>query len=291
MSGRRVDSQGVGLAVHERGDPEAPVVVLVHGYPDTHRVWDEVAELLEQRYRVIAYDVRGAGGSDAPDGTAGYRMERLAEDLGAVLDATSPDRPAHLVGHDWGAVASWEAVQDPRLEGRIASFTAVSGPCLDHLGDSLRRPPRGGRGAVARAEQAARSWYVLLFQLPWLPELLWRGSARGFGAMLRRREGVAPRDGHPAQTLERDAVNGIALYRANVPRRLLRPRPRPISVPVQVVAPAHDRFLSEDVYAETERRLPGLRLRRIDAGHWVQRTHPDKLAGVVGELVDEVETS
>lgn len=132
------------LAVREWGDGDThrPTVVLVHGYPDTSAVWLAVAERLAARYHVVAYDVRGAGASAAPSGTEAYRLERLVEDLAAVIDATTaaaPDRPVHLVGHDWGSIQGWEAVTTEPLAGRIASFTSISGPWLANVSYGLRK--------------------------------------------------------------------------------------------------------------------------------------------------------
>src|SRR5437899_2480802 len=121
---RRVRStDGVDLAVFETGHPHNPTIVAVHGYPDNHHVWDGVVELLAQRYHVVAYDVRGAGESDQPSGRAAYRQQRLTDDFVSVLDAVSPDEPVHLLAHDWGSIQSWPTLADPRVEGRVTSFT------------------------------------------------------------------------------------------------------------------------------------------------------------------------
>lgn len=114
------------------GNPEATPIVLVHGYPpDNHSVWDKVTATLSQEYLVIRYDVRGAGRSDKPARTWDYRLSLLAKDLQAVVNAIiPPDRPFHLVAHDWGgSIQSWESVTDPPdLQQRIRSYTSISGP-------------------------------------------------------------------------------------------------------------------------------------------------------------------
>src|SRR3954447_14444543 len=111
-------ADGVRIAVHESGRPDGPVLVAVHGYPDNHHVWDGVATELADDVRFVAYDVRGAGDSDKPSGRAAYRMERLRDDLAAVLDLVSPDAPVHLLGHDWGSIQLWDPVSEPRFAGR-----------------------------------------------------------------------------------------------------------------------------------------------------------------------------
>ena len=108
-----VVGDGVELAVHEVGDPTAPPVVLVHGYPDTHLLWTRLARHLSHELRVIAYDTRGQGLSPTRAPDPAFALPRLAADLMAVLDDASPDRPVHVVGHDWGSVQAWEAVCEP----------------------------------------------------------------------------------------------------------------------------------------------------------------------------------
>ncbi|HEX6341351.1 SDR family oxidoreductase [Umezawaea sp.] len=267
-------SGGVRLAVQEHGDPAAPTVVLVHGYPDTHAVWDDVVPLLAEDFHVVTYDVRGAGDSDRPRERDAYALEFLKRDLFAVLDAVSPDRPVHLVGHDWGSVQSWEAVTEPGA--RIASFTSISGPCLDHLGTWLRRPGR------EQLRQLLHSWYVFAFQLPVLAPLLWRlGLGRRWGSLLRRLEGVRQ---SPAPTLTGDAVRGIALYRANVLPRLRAPRDRRTDVPVQVVQPLHDRYVDTRPLP-LERWVTTLRRTVLASGHWAPLTHAPAVARLVTEFI------
>src|SRR5688500_17423818 len=99
MRDQRVTSGRIELAVRVRGEGNRPTVVLVHGYPDTGAMWDEVAERLAERFRVVAYDVRGAGASTEPDDPDDYGMDALLGDLAAVLDGVGADGPVHLVGH------------------------------------------------------------------------------------------------------------------------------------------------------------------------------------------------
>ena len=148
-------------------------MILVHGFPDTSATWEPVARLLSTRFHVVAYDVRGAGGSDAPKRRADYALALLVEDMAAVIDAVSPDEPIHLVAHDWGSIQGWEAVTSDLLTGRIASYTSISGPPLDHAALWARRHRAGNGADVARAlRQALRSWYIAFFHFPYLPEIV-----------------------------------------------------------------------------------------------------------------------
>jgi pimeloyl-ACP methyl ester carboxylesterase len=263
---------GLRLAVFTDGEPTAPPVLLVHGYPDTHRVWDEVAASLATDHHVIRYDVRGAGASGRPAHLAGYRLARLADDLFAVLNAVSPDRPVDVAGHDWGSIQSWEAATDPRAATRIASYTTISGPCLDHAGfwfrDRVTRP--SPRRLLQFLVQSVHSWYVWLFQVPVIPPLTWRfWLARAWPDLLRRVEGVTPRDGHPADTLADDAVAGINLYRANILPRLAGPRERTAQVPVQLITVTGDHFVSPALAgSDLDRWVPDLTRQAVQGTHW-----------------------
>jgi len=297
MAEHRVASGDVELAVVEAGDPARPAVLLLHGYPDTKEVWAGVVARLEPRYHVIAYDTRGAGRSSAPAPgggarAAGYALERLVDDALAVLDAVCPGKAVHLVGHDWGSIAGWELAISPLSSGRLASFTSVSGPCLDHFGhwvrDGLRRPTPARLAALAG--QARRSWYVVALGLPGAAPLAWRTVGRHWPRWMARAEGVPEGDGHPAPTVALDGERGAGLYRANVRRHLRAPRPDPVArVPVQLVVATRDRYISPAVFDGVERWAPGLRRRQLDTSHWVPRTHPEVLAGWIAEFVDDVD--
>ena len=286
---RRVSSGALTLAVreHSPAGPGRPTVVLVHGYPDQQDTWDAlVSRLPLEHWHVVTYDVRGAGASDVPRRTDGYRTERLVDDLVAVLDAVLPDgERAHLVGHDWGSTQLWDAVAiedtDPRLRGRIASFTSISGPSLDHVAWLTHRA-EGRRVALLR--QLLHSWYIGYFCLPLLPALAWRFLDRPLGRAGEAREGL-PR-GHWGPTLGRNAEHGLGLYRANVFRRTGRRAVLHTDVPVLVIHQERDHYLTDVFLQDLDRACTDLRVERIDAGHWGIVTHADEVAALVRQHVE-----
>ncbi len=106
---RFVDSSGgVQIAVYEEGNPDGPTIVLVHGWPDSHVLWDGVAPLLADRFRIVRYDNRGAGRSSVPKPFSAYTMSCFADDFAAVIGAIAPGEPVHVLAHDWGSAAMWE---------------------------------------------------------------------------------------------------------------------------------------------------------------------------------------
>lgn len=290
---RTVTSGGVPLAVFERGDPASPVILLVHGYPDTHRVWDRVCDTLSADYLVVRYDVRGAGLSGVPEELRSYRLEQLADDLFAVMDSVSPDRPVHLAAHDWGSIQAWQAVTDARADGRIASYTTLSGPCLDHVAYWIRHrlAHPTPRHLAQLVNQQVRSWYIGVFHVPLLAPAVWRlGLARNWEGVLRRAEGVTSWPGHPQPTLADDAVRGISLYRTNMRRRMRHPERRFAQVPVQLITLTKDRFVSPALSEDLDQWVPRLWRRSIPAGHWSALTEKGTtVARMIREFAERVD--
>lgn len=288
ITGRRLDTvDGLQLNVQERGQPEAPTVLALHGYPDDHTVWDGVADVLAERYHVVTYDVRGAGTSGAPANRDGYRVDLLADDLRRVADAVSPGVAVHLLAHDWGSVQTWHAVTDPAYRDRFASFTSISGPCLDHIGHWARGKLRGGPKALAQlAKQMLLSGYIGFFQLPKLPELAWRsGLMNRFIGLLESLDRSSA--GNRTSPAISDGVNGLSLYRANS-GALTNPGRRSTDVPVQILVPTGDPFVSPSLQTEVGRWVAELRVRRLPGGHWLPRSRPDLIARRTAEFVDDV---
>lgn len=292
---------GTRLAVYTYANPGAPVLVCVHGYPDNASLWSSVAEQLSEDFEVITYDVRGSGESDHPDNTSAYALDRLQEDFEAVLDLVAPppppdapsdpaptdlasaDRPiqptnsasggraVHVLAHDWGSIQAWQPVTAPELQSRIASFTSISGPSLDHAGYFIRRWDR------AAIKQLLHSWYIFYFHLPWLPETAWR---QGWAQRVFNR--IERQDDNDHRSIA-DHVNGMKLYRANVRRHLLNPEERRTDIPVLAVSPEDDPFVTTALQTEIARWAPNLTVKVVRGGHWLPRKNP----GLVAELVRE----
>jgi NAD(P)-dependent dehydrogenase (short-subunit alcohol dehydrogenase family)/pimeloyl-ACP methyl ester carboxylesterase len=281
---RRVNSpDGLQLAVFEQGDPSAPTVVCIHGYPDNAAVWIPVAEQLAERFHVVRYDVRGAGESDKPSSRDAYLLDTLQDDFTAVIDAVSPDSAVHLLAHDWGSIQGWHFVTSEKLAGRIGSFTSISGPSLDHVGRWLRGNFTHRPAAVLR--QLAHSGYLGLFQLPAIPEAACRSG------LLDR---VLARSGRNRDSRRQvaDLTNGLNLYRANLRNRRGGPAAdRRTDIPVQVIAPTQDSFVTPPLQLESPRpyatQLYG---RTVVGGHWVLVSRPDVIARAAADLIDQVET-
>jgi pimeloyl-ACP methyl ester carboxylesterase len=293
-------SDGVTLAVHActEIDHQRPTVLAVHGYPDNHHVWDGVAAHLIERdtvrhngkYSFVAYDVRGAGESAAPARRSGYRFDQLMSDLNAVIDSLGVDQ-VHLLAHDWGSIQGWAAVTNNTVMTKVGSFTSISGPHLNYAGRFLRSA-RTPRGVFDVARQLMASGYIWFFLCPGLPEVVFRS---GVGVKVVEAFERIGRSSTRTQNLAvarstADYVNGLNLYRANMPTPFLAPGAQlpQTAVPVQVLVPRKDIFVTPALQPFTGSIPVGGRVVPIEGGHWVVASRPDVIARLTSEWIDRV---
>ena len=294
---------GLRLAVYEAGptDPDAargpndpPVVVMVHGYPEQHAVWDLVAADLATGHRVVAYDVRGAGGSQLPFDIRGWRMERLLDDLALVIDTAldsegeQTDGAVHLVGHDWGSIQGWSFVLHPDHHRRVASFTSMCGPALVHVDRRVRRWfAEGASGWAAAARQAVSSAYIAFFQTPVAP-WAWRRVLGPRWPQMVRREPVICDERWPAPTVGQDASDGVWLYRAH--RRAMLPPFRSdrlppamptTPVPVRLLVATDDPNITTGLVDGLDELAEDCVRIETDGGHWLPRSRPQVVIDAV----------
>lgn len=270
----RIEANGVGLEVQDEGD--GPAALLLHGWPDSHRLWrDQVGALTSAGFRTIAPDLRGFGTSDRPTEVEAYSLLTIAGDVLAVLNELGVTR-AHVVGHDWGAAVAW----------MIATFTPDR---VDHLAVLSVGHPRALRDAGL--EQREKSWYMLLFQFDgvaerWLADDDWAN----FRAWSR----------HPdADDVIADLARPGALtaslnwYRANLPPETLIEPPLelpPVAAPTMGVWSSDDIALTEHQMRSSVAQTTGpWRYERIEgAGHWMMLDDP---ASVSRLLLDFLPTT
>jgi pimeloyl-ACP methyl ester carboxylesterase len=286
-----VQGDGVQLAAYRWGNPNGPTLLLVHGYPDNHEIWLPLVRELADDYQIIAYDVRGFGASDIPRKRLDYHLAKLANDLEAVIKALSPDQPVHLVAHDWGSIQAWEAVTEPRIQPLLASYTSISGPCLDHVGHWMRDKlkQKTPRALLQVLGQLLSSWYIALFHTPLLPELTWRlGLDRAWPQLLHKIEGL--RNVPISSSQRSDGVHGVKLYRANFIRSLFQPRLRHTQVSVQLIVPTRDRFVRPQLFDQLQHWAPTLQRREVNAGHWQLLAEPQQLAVWLREFTAQVQS-
>ncbi|MEZ0362563.1 SDR family oxidoreductase [Mycobacterium sp. pUA109] len=291
---RIVRNGDVEIAVYEQGNPDGPTVVLLHGWPDSHHMWDAVVPLLTDRFHVVTVDNRGHGLSTNPRSYRDFALDALASDYLAVIDAVSPEAPVHVLAHDWGSVAMWEAVCNTDAQHRIASFTSVSGPNVAHLvmwaRNRLRRPtPKNLALVLAQLGSLSYMFYLMLPVLPKATLRLFATEER-WRKQLSRAEGAAVDQISLGPTFNRDIGNGLRIYRASVLSLFsrLKGEQRFTRVPVQVIVGTRDPAVRQACYDDELNWAPAVWRRVVKGGHWLAFSHPELLATATTELIDAV---
>ncbi|WP_115862641.1 alpha/beta fold hydrolase [Halorussus litoreus] len=273
------------------GDPDDPLVVLLHGFPEFWYSWRrQIPALADAGFRVVAPDMRGYNRSEKPHGVGSYGTDELVGDVVGLIEQFDRER-AHVVGHDWGGVVAWEtAIREPET---VDSLAVLNAPHTGRYRDELRES----------AEQRRRSLYALYFQLPRLPEFtLGARGGTGVAAMLRATAAPGAFEEADLRRYREAACRPGALtamlnyYRAafregvreEVSALLGGSRPdRRVRVPTLLVWGEQDAALSTELTEGLARWVPDLRVERFpEASHWVQNERPeavnDLLSGFLG---------
>jgi pimeloyl-ACP methyl ester carboxylesterase len=264
---------GIRLHIVEAGPADGPPVVLLHGFPEFWYGWrHQIGPLADAGFRVVVPDQRGYAASEKPGPVSAYGLDTLAEDAAGLVASTGSSSAA-VVGHDWGGiVAWWLAVRRPDLVRRLV---VLNGPHPIAFRRYLATSPR----------QLLKSWYTFYFQLPRLPEALFRRRdwAR-LAESLRTTSRLgafsdADLDRYRAAWSEPGAMTAmIHWYRAawRVP-----PAPREdvrVHVPTLLIWGAKDRFLERGL-AESSLDYCDHGMREVieEATHWVQHEEPARV--------------
>jgi pimeloyl-ACP methyl ester carboxylesterase len=266
---------GLVFDVRDGGPADGDPVVLLHGFPQDSAAWTAVAgDLHAAGLRTLAPDQRGYSPGARPPGRTAYRLRELTADVLALLDAAGLGS-AHVVGHDWGGIVGWAlAARHPE---RVRTLTSLSVP-----------HPAAMAKALVTSDQALRSWYVALFQLPVLPERL---LLAGDGAALRRlllTSGLSPElSEHYVRRMQEPGALATALawYRA-LPFDAGDPVGT-VRVPTLHVWSTADASLGRTATERTRRFVDApYRLEVLEGvPHFIPELAPDRVAQLVTEHV------
>ena len=284
-------STGVTLNVALEGRADAPAAILLHGFPESHRTWRELAPRLADRLRLVMPDQRGFAGSDQPQDVEEYRTDILVSDIFALAEALSIERFA-LVGHDWGGAIAWSAA----LKGdrRLTRLAIINAP----------HPIIFQKSLIEDHDQRTASQYMNAFRKPGFEKAV---EAMGFDAFFRKTF-----SGHVdlARIPEREKRQYIAdwsqpgaltamlnWYRGSkvivpppgatvpLPDWLLRAFPK-IAVPTLVVWGIRDRALLPLQLDGLDTLVDNLRIVRLpDAGHFAPWEAPDDVADALAPFL------
>lgn len=278
---------GVTLNVALTGREDAPPVIMLHGFPESHRTWRGLAPFLEDSFRLIMPDQRGFAGSDRPAEVEAYRADVLVDDIFALAEALGIERFA-LVGHDWGGAISWPAAL--RNDRRLARLAIINAP----------HPLVFQKSLIEDEAQRAASQYITAFRTTGFEQA---AEAMGWGNLFDKSFGghVALADVSPEERAQYIAEwsepGGFAAmlnwYRASqvvvpppgaevpVPDWVLSPFPK-VKVPTLVIWGMKDKALLPIQLEGLDGLVEDLTIHRIpDAGHFVPWEKPQAVAAAL----------
>jgi epoxide hydrolase 4 len=274
------------VTLHGVRTGSGPLVLLLHGFPEFW--WSfryQLPALAAAGFTAVALDLRGYNLSDRPASVAAYRTSRLAADVAAVVRALGAPR-ASVVGHDWGGVVGWAfAARHPELLERLV---VLNSPHPSALLRGLRRP-----------DQVIRSAYMLLFQLPAVPERLlaarnWALLRSALRASRVRPVAAAELELYVDAARRADGLRGaVNYYRAMGRSLVVAPRGhgsgargRRIEAPVLVVWGERDPFLGTHLARPPPGAVRSARVERLpEAGHCVQLDEPERVNALIVEFL------
>ena len=265
---REFANNGYTFPVRDEGPIDGEIVVLLHGFPQTSKSWDSVTTRLnEAGCRTLVFDQRGYTPTARPRGRFAYRISALVSDVAALVAAAGS--PVHLVGHDWGAVVAWAtAAGRPEL---VRTLTAVSVP---HSRAYLR--------SLLSSTQALKSYYMAVFQIPWLADTV----LRRFPKVTDRLLGESGMNAEGLRQVHTDVIDSGALtpainwYRA-LPFSSTKYLQR-VSVPTTYVWSTDDIALGRRCAELCERYVTGpYRFEVVDGSHWIPEDQPDLVRDLI----------
>lgn len=283
---------GVTLNVAVSGPVDAPPVILLHGFPESHRTWRELEPRLSARFRLVMPDQRGFAGSDKPEEVDAYKTDTLVDDVFALADALGLERFA-LVGHDWGGAIAWTAALrgDPRLT-RVAIINAP-------------HPVIFQKSLIEDSAQRRASQYITAFRAPGFDKFV---KLKGFNWFFEKAFGphvdlatiaAAEKQQYIADWSRPGAFSAMLnWYRASpvvvpppgitlpVPGWVLKPFAK-VEVPALVIWGMRDRALLPVQLEGLDRLVELLTVTRIgDAGHFTPWEAPDAVTEALAPFLD-----
>lgn len=273
----RLDCGEVSLHCALAGDPAKPLVVLLHGFPESWYSWRHQIPVLAEHFRVAVPSLRGYGESDRPPAVAAYRLPRLTGDVRGLIRALGREEAA-VVGHDWGGGIAWAfAVDHPDACRKLAVCNCP-------------HPAIFRRHLLSSPRQLLRSWYMFFFQLPWLPEWVltrdhMKAVERAFRSMVKRTDREVFSDAYLVELKRAFDPPGAMTAAINYYRAQFRDPSgvRRYSMESRIRCPTLLIWAEDDVALEKEltRGVDALvdapfELRYIpNCSHWVQQEQPE----------------
>ncbi len=257
-----------GIKLHYVTQGEGPLVLLLHGFPEFWYSWRHQIPVLAANFKVVALDLRGYNESDKPPDASSYALEELILDIEGVISGLGYAR-CYLVGHDWGGFLAWAVAYT--YPQRIQKLAVLNAP----------HPALFRQGLLA-PQQFFRSWYIGLFQLPWLPEALLEWNDYQAIATILRTQAVNQAAFTPADIEayknavgRRGSLTAMLNYYRNLGAGLGERDWSMLNLPTLMLWGEGDKVLSPSLILGTEDHVRDFQIHTIrHCGHWTQQEQP-----------------
>ncbi|MEH2012972.1 alpha/beta fold hydrolase [Nostoc sp.] len=259
-----------GVKLHYVTQGEGPLMLMLHGFPEFWYSWRHQIPEFAQDFKVVALDLRGYNDSDKPTEQSAYVMHEFIQDVEGVIKALGYQKCV-LVGHDWGGAIAWNfAYAHPQM---VEQLIILNLPHPAKFAQGLRTP-----------QQLLRSYYMFIFQLPWLPELLLQSS--DYQAIETAFKGTAVNksaftkadiDAYKNAAAKRGALTAMLNYYRNIfQQRMLNPSWGVLEVPTLMIWGENDTALGKELTYDTAAYVRDFQIKYIpNCGHWVQQEQPE----------------
>ena len=281
MNDSFITTNGVRLHVVSSGKSDGPLVVLLHGFPEHWRSWQhQIPVLADAGYYVVAPDQRGYNLSDKPPRVRDYSLDELTRDIDGLI-AAAQRRDAIIIGHDWGGAVAYRFAMD--YPARTRKLVVMNAPHPITMARELKT-----------FSQARKSWYIGYFQIPWLPETVFKLAPDYWARVFFRGAAVnkqAFSDEDLRSMAQAGAQPGAMRAMINWYRAIVRYPPK--SPEKKIAAPTLIIWAEDDV-ALGKRLTVGMepwfsldfRIEYIPhCGHWVQNEAADRVNQLLLEFL------
>ncbi|MBE9004590.1 alpha/beta hydrolase [Fortiea sp. LEGE XX443] len=269
-----------GVKLHYVTQGTGPLMLMLHGFPEFWYSWRHQIPEFAQHFQVVALDLRGYNDSEKPKEQSAYVMDEFVKDVAGVIKGLGYEKCV-LVGHDWGGAIAWYfADTHPEMLEKLIIL-------------NLPHPAKFSQG-LSTPQQLLRSWYMFLFQLPIIPELLLQSFE--YQTIAQTIQGTAVnKNAFTSSDLEAyknaaakpGALTAMLNYYRNIfPHVLSRKNWEILHVPTLMIWGENDTALGKELTYDTAAYVSNLQIQYIpNCGHWVQQEQPQLVNHYISEFI------
>ncbi len=261
----------------EAGDSSLPILLLLHGYPDSPDAWSFQVDFFSDRYQVICPFVRGALPSARGEDISRYSPDSIALDFLQILETIDPEHKRKIIciGHDFGAAHAWSLAQ--LLGKRLDKLVIINGLSLPQMLRRWKRP-----------KQFLKSWYIYPMMLPYLPEFISSNFSKPLLELAYDLGGLPEELRPDPLNPERHIVEPINQYRSFVYEAVkgCGREIKKINCPTLVIWGKKDAFLLPPTIDELEPFTSDLTVRILDGNHWIHREQSREVNHLIEKFIE-----